>query len=487
MAWRRGGAANGSAGRHLAAHSPPSLARPLLLLGLALSAAAAGWMDAGVVRACGRAATWSQNLPERSEPRARRAAAAAGCVRCTVCLAPPGVCGQLQHQRYRKTTSPLAVRTACASGFRVVPLVSFVLPASHHCGSPVHPVPLQQTQCTHSAETAANWPASASRRIAPEVGMERAPPPQQVTSFSTLHPGDDEMPSVPSGAQYGSALSRLSPTWLAVGVPWAPGGGTARGEVHLQRLDSSGSPAGAPIVLGSGDLPLPDDAEFGAALSLLPPSGGGGTLTLAVGAPGQSDGVVYLLKIHETEGFLLTYITITPGVDFVPSRSTAGARFGSALAALADRDGDGVAELAVCAEATLEKSDNLDGSLFVLFMDSAFRVKRHMTIEVCVCVCVFGLCQPFCGGGVGMHRAGWAGLPDCVLPSTARAYLPQPNLTSQAGGRGRESPRRARSYTPPLDCHPPPQAHHPPSPGGRPRHRRRGDSLRARGCGDARP
>jgi hypothetical protein len=163
---------------------------------------------------------------------------------------------------------------------------------------------------------------------------------------------------------------------LAAGVPFADGLAVDEGAAWVLFLEPDGTVASevelAPGRAGFGALLGPSD-QFGSALALVGDRDGDGRGELAVGSPGDLDGLpvgdaVWLLQLSAS-GTVRGFETISRTRGCFGGLA-APRLFGTAIAALGDVDGDGVADLAA--------SDRLDadggpgrGAAWVLFLRGA--------------------------------------------------------------------------------------------------------------------
>jgi len=135
-----------------------------------------------------------------------------------------------------------------------------------------------------------------------------------------------------------------------------------------------GLPAG---LLGNGD-------EFGCALGALGDIDGDGVPDLAVGARNDDDGgsntgAFYVLTLL-ADGTVATTHKVGPTTAGFTDALDPGDEFGRGFASLGDLDGDGIAELAVCA--TLDDDGGLDrGALYVLFPNADWTIKAYQKIS----------------------------------------------------------------------------------------------------------
>jgi len=196
-----------------------------------------------------------------------------------------------------------------------------------------------------------------------------------VTSTTTLRPGVDGVPTDNTRARFGTALTRLSQSTLAIGSPRSAGGGLNRGEVDIIRVDDAGAIDGTVSVISPDDA-VADNALFGTSVASL------NSLTLAVGAPNDAGtrGSVLIVALINV-GATVSAAAITPLSGTINAELAAADFFGTAIAALPDMDGDGNPELAVSTRAEFVVDlVAYTGEVFICFLDSANSVKRHTRI-----------------------------------------------------------------------------------------------------------
>ena len=136
---------------------------------------------------------------------------------------------------------------------------------------------------------------------------------------------------------------------------------------------------------------LHPDAMFGHAVSRIGDLNGDGITDLAVGAPGAPDsdftsvdpGSVYVLLLNE-DGTVAETTKISSELNGAPHMD-AGDRFGSAIAALGDLDGDGIVDMAVGAADYdpwgLVSERRRDGAVYILLLNPDGSVKRARRID----------------------------------------------------------------------------------------------------------
>jgi len=174
---------------------------------------------------------------------------------------------------------------------------------------------------------------------------------------------------------------------LLVGSPGDDDGGLNRGAVWILFLDPSGSVrAQQKVSQTAGGFPatLRNSDNFGSALASLGDLDGDGTVEVAVGAAldddgGLNRGAVWILSLDPAGNATgATKISQLQG-GFGGSLHN-GDRFGGALAALDDLDGDGIRELAVGA-ALDPDGGTARGAVWILFLDAHGAVKRHTKLS----------------------------------------------------------------------------------------------------------
>jgi hypothetical protein len=158
---------------------------------------------------------------------------------------------------------------------------------------------------------------------------------------------------------------------LLVGTPGAPGLGTERGGVLILGLDSTGAVNKWRRIndaVGGFDGELHDHDRFGAAVTR-----GHGFADIVVGAPGDDDGGVDRGAVWLLECDSDVSVTRESKISALSGGALATLadddRFGSAVARLADLDGDGVDELAVGAPGADDGASGA-GAVWILFPDA---------------------------------------------------------------------------------------------------------------------
>ena len=169
-------------------------------------------------------------------------------------------------------------------------------------------------------------------------------------------------------------------------------GGENRGAAWVLFLAPDGSVAAQQKISdkqGGFEGTLDAGEEFGSALTTLGDLDGNGVLDLAVGAPADDDtalhpnfagdGAVWVLLLDE-QGGVLRRQRINEAEGGLTGELDVDDRFGGALAALGDLDGDGVGELAVGATGRRHPFSTQHGKVYVLFLASDGTVKAQQKI-----------------------------------------------------------------------------------------------------------
>ncbi|MGB5716993.1 MAG: integrin alpha [Gammaproteobacteria bacterium] len=182
------------------------------------------------------------------------------------------------------------------------------------------------------------------------------------------------------GDQFGSAVADPGDLEadgvgdLAVGTPFDDDDGKDRGAVWMLFMDDNGLvDQEQKISSDAGDFAgdLDDDDLFGSAVAGIDDLDGDGAFDLAVGAPGGDEngperGEVWILFL-DSEGKVLREQKISDSDGDFNGDLDDDDRFGSAIAAIGDVNGDGITDLAVGAPNDDDGSNNA-GAVWILFM-----------------------------------------------------------------------------------------------------------------------
>jgi hypothetical protein len=181
---------------------------------------------------------------------------------------------------------------------------------------------------------------------------------------------DDGVPDLAVGAPYtDDAFADTG----AVRILFMRSDGTVKGQQKISRLagDFGGD-------LSTGDL-------FGYAVSGLGDLNGDGIPDLAVGAPFDDDGsantgAVYILFLR-ADGTVNSYQKISTQSGLFRGKLHSGDRFGNAVAALGDVDGDGILDIAVGAPQDDDGSGTNLGAVWILFLAANGKVNNEQKIS----------------------------------------------------------------------------------------------------------
>ncbi|MFQ5642317.1 MAG: integrin alpha [Thiogranum sp.] len=162
---------------------------------------------------------------------------------------------------------------------------------------------------------------------------------------------------------------------LAVGAPEADEGGTDRGSVWILFLDAAGRVRQEQNIAddtGGFDGNLDNDDRFGSALADIGDVNGDGIRDLAAGAPNDDDGsdnagAVWVLTM-KTDGRVDSGQKISADAGGFDGNLNGGDRFGAAITAAGDLDGDGTPDLVVGAPGDDDGGTD-QGAVWVLFME----------------------------------------------------------------------------------------------------------------------
>ena len=173
---------------------------------------------------------------------------------------------------------------------------------------------------------------------------------------------------------------------LAIGAPFDDDGGEDRGAVWVLFMDDNGRvdmERKLSADTGGFDGDLDDGDLFGSALSGLGDINRDGAQDLAVGTPGDDKGgndrgALWVLFLN-ADGRVREQQKIADDTGGFSGNLDNDDRFGSAVAAIGDIDGNGTTDLAVGAPGD-DKGGNDRGALWVLFLDADGRVRDQQKI-----------------------------------------------------------------------------------------------------------
>jgi len=171
---------------------------------------------------------------------------------------------------------------------------------------------------------------------------------------------------------------------VAVGAPGDPS--SKAGKIYVLTLWEDGVVTWPFVIddVTTGGPSLSVGDEFGHAVSCFANLDGVGEFDLAVGAPGDGAGAVYILFISafvfETGDVTLDGFQEISGTTVAGLGLESDDEFGASVAVLGDLDGDSVPELAVGVPGD-DDGANGAGAVFVLFLNSNGTIKAHQKIS----------------------------------------------------------------------------------------------------------
>ena len=172
-----------------------------------------------------------------------------------------------------------------------------------------------------------------------------------------------------------------------MGAPFDDDDGNDRGAVWVLFMDDNGRvDQEQKISSSAGGFRgnLADDDQFGSALAAIGDLNIDGVLDMATGAPGDDDngtdrGAAWVLFLDD-RGRVRSQQKLSDGSGGFRGGLADDDRFGSAVAAIGDVDGDGITDLAVGAPNDDDGSDNA-GAVWILFMGDDGRVASWQKIS----------------------------------------------------------------------------------------------------------
>jgi len=197
-------------------------------------------------------------------------------------------------------------------------------------------------------------------------------------------------PGLANGDQFGSSAASLGDldgdgvADIAVGAIVDATGGSDRGAVHVLLLNADGTAKSNMKIAHqvNGGPTLADGDFFGSSVASPGDLDGDGIADLAVGAPtdstgGDRRGATYVLLLN-ADGSARSSVKIAHLTGGGPSLTDID-RFGAAVAAMGDVDGDGVGDLAVGASRD-DTGGNDRGAVYIVKLNPDGTAKSHLKI-----------------------------------------------------------------------------------------------------------
>ena len=173
-------------------------------------------------------------------------------------------------------------------------------------------------------------------------------------------------------------LNRDGVTDIMVGAPYDDDGGLNRGAVYVLFLDPNGQQTGCQKISdqeGGFFGVLHDGDDFGVAIEHLGDLDRDGTQEVAVGAPRDEGGAVWILSLDE-EGMVRDQVKIGRQSGGFDGPIDSDADFGHAIAKVGDQNADGILKIAVGAP----RQGNA-GAVWLLNLDASGSVIEEARVE----------------------------------------------------------------------------------------------------------